>query len=151
MVINNLEWDIASSILLVIITGVGLVIAIRTLTHNGRIAEKTANSLEYNVIKGTFDSIQESEKELNLLLNKKNQTEEQIEQWCSLYFNKLEFFSYMVNLGYINMNHAKFFENIIIDGYNKKYKKYCADELNDANVHENFKKLYKRLISNKNR
>jgi hypothetical protein len=75
--------------------------------------------------------------------------EDKYKDWASLFFNTLEWFSFLVNSRKIKDDKIiGFFKDAIIEWYEKIFlEEYyiTKEQVNDSNEYKEFKKLYKRL------
>ncbi|MCD6092480.1 MAG: hypothetical protein J7J38_00475 [Candidatus Aenigmarchaeota archaeon] len=103
---------------------------------------------QLQLFENTFNNIKETER---LLYDKyKKLDPDAKKEWDSLFFNTLEFFAFLVNENHLNKKLSKFFNDAIIDWYERIFMKYHNKDISNPKIYPELKKLYKLIKATKN-
>ncbi len=105
--------------------------------------KENTKTRELQLLDNAFKEIKAAERDLYLHFNNK----EKKEQWDSLFFNSIEYFSLLVNSRYISDPRIiKFFADAIIMWYEDIFLENTSKkDQNDPKIYPQMKKLYHRL------
>lgn len=133
------NYTVIAAVISAIFAGVGLFLNYLALRENN-----TTRQLQ--LLNDSFKDIKDTEKLLYTDYKNKDKKE-----WDSLFFNSVEYFSFLVNENFIkNDKIASFYDDAIIMWYEEIFKKhYTKKERDKPNVFPEFKQFYHRIKENK--
>lgn len=135
---GNLDFSGTASAASAIIALIALIIALYTLRDSRK-------ALQLEIFDRSFNSIIETEKLLYEYMDAPEKKD--LKQWDSLFFNQVEYFSFLVNEKHLSDKKILgFFADAIVIWYDKLFLTIASEkDIKNPTVYPEMKKLYKRL------
>lgn len=131
--------------MLLVATGSTIAASI-ALFLNWKAIRETRKTRELQIFNSIFQEL------IRLEQNQREYRPEEKKAWDSLFFNTLEYFSFLLNKKYLSDQRIlSFFDEAIMAWYEQIFLKHATTKEQEAkNVYPELKKLYKELKSSQN-
>lgn len=140
MRVIDLDWNTIANIAT---TGMVLVAVLALFFHRKALLEEK-KTRELQVFDNVFIHIRDLEEKF--YVEYYEAPEETRKNWDSLFFNTIEYFSFLVNRKYLSDKQlAQFYEGALKMWYEEIFLKHASQEERDEKIYPEFKKLYRAL------
>lgn len=130
---------------------ISTVIALCALVYTGLAIKEDIKTRQIQLLESGFKRINDSE--LLFYTKYKNANHNTRKEWDSIFFNSIEFYSFLINKTYINEKDAiEFFGEAIVGWYDEIFRKHAStDELKNPKIYPEMKVFYAKMKSPKNK
>ena len=136
--------DIDLSLIIVLSSAIT---AVWALGANIWATKENTKTRQLQLLENTFSSIQGAER---LLYEKYKKSDPNAKkEWDSLFFNKLNFFAFLVTKKHIDNNLSKFFDDAIVDWYERIFMEYHKEDIDNPEIYPYLKELYESIKAKK--
>lgn len=141
------SWMLVVTACSAVAASISAVAASIALIFNRRAIREATRTRELQIFHDIFQEIKGLEEK-----QKEYKTDNEKKAWNSLFFNTLEYFSFLINKAYLSDRRIlSFFEDAIAAWYEQIFlKRASKKEQEDEKVYPEVKKLYKTLKSSRN-
>lgn len=136
---SNMDFSLIIASVSAFFAGVGLWLNYWAVRENNK-------TRQLQLFEKTFNNIKETER---LLYDKYGTDPDAKRNWDSLFFNTLEFFAFLVNEKHLDKRMSKFFNDAIIDWYERIFIEYHKEDINNPTIYPDLKKLYESIKATK--